>query len=288
MRYVTRQEWGARPPRSIDPMTGSLGLVVHDVGVGKPLSSAVRNGEPEAVARQLRNMQSFHMDTNYLVRGGASDIAYSFIISQGAEPAVYEGRGWGRAGGHTAGANDDDDRYGPHHGVLMLIGDGATEQATPAALEAFRWLLEEHRRRYDSDRVLGHREVGSNPTGTSCPGTALLRQVHAGDFSCPPTPPTRRRTKMLLMLRNEDGRLEEFRCDDRGRVLCRWQTAPNNGWSDWVELVTNAPGAFDTLAGARNADGRLEVVAFHSAYGVEFRTWQTAPGEGPWVPWQRA
>ncbi len=59
-----------------------------------------------------------------------------------------------------------------------------------------------------------------------------------------------------------------------------WQTAPNNGWSDWAEL--NQPSCsvdLDIPYIGTNADGRMDVFAKGSDHAVWHR-WQTATSSG--------
>jgi hypothetical protein len=85
---------------------------------------------------------------------------------------------------------------------------------------------------------------------------------------------------------NLDGRLELFIVGADSALWHRWQTAPNNGWSDWssldapsgVELVHLPP----TLA--PNADGRLELFIIGSD-GTLWHLWQTTPNNG-WSSWE--
>lgn len=179
--YVTRAEWGARPPKAVKQMTRSDGIAWHDVGIPGDLSPAVQAGDRSAISAQLRNMQNMHMDTNYLTPGGGTDIAYSFAVAQNGD--LYELRGWNVAGGHTMGANST------CHGVLFLIGNGSREAPTPAARATAQGLLAEHARRYGGGWSKGHREVAGNPSGTSCPGDAILRVIHDGFPSAAPLPP---------------------------------------------------------------------------------------------------
>jgi hypothetical protein len=85
-----------------------------------------------------------------------------------------------------------------------------------------------------------------------------------------------------------NGRLEMF-ATLGGSVRHIWQTAENNGWSNWESLGGNAAG----VVAAQNKDGRLEVFGFELPSGLEpssrpegdyegplLHIWQTAPGNG--------
>lgn len=96
MRILSRAAWGARPPKrrhSIATPTPKLYLH-HAAGAILPADDSV---SPEDLTR-IRSIQNYHMDTR-----GWSDIAYSFLMDPDGN--IFEGRGAGVAGGHTAGQN---------------------------------------------------------------------------------------------------------------------------------------------------------------------------------------
>jgi hypothetical protein len=64
-----------------------------------------------------------------------------------------------------------------------------------------------------------------------------------------------------------------------GAVWHRWQTAPNNGWSDWYSLG----GWVDLIKVATNQDGRLEIFA-RGGDGAVWHNWEVSPGGG-WSGW---
>jgi len=109
---------------------------------------------------------------------GWSDIAYSFLVHQNGD--IYEGRGWGIAGGHTAGYNS------VSHAFCLIAN---TENTTPtdAAIQSLAFLVDEATRRYGPQRVEGHRAVAS----TACPGSRLFNMlglVKAGSSFSPSQP----------------------------------------------------------------------------------------------------
>jgi hypothetical protein len=89
-----------------------------------------------------------------------------------------------------------------------------------------------------------------------------------------------------------DGRLELFAVGDDlqpeglgngGALNHQWQTAPNNGWSNWLSHGTGGPNLFGSPAVARSADGRLELFVL----GIDGALWhrsQAVPGNG-WSEW---
>jgi hypothetical protein len=84
---------------------------------------------------------------------------------------------------------------------------------------------------------------------------------------------------------NADGRVEAFGrvgLMSSGGLWHIWQTAPGNGWSPWDNLGGGIGPQF--LAGASNADGRLEIFAVGTGPGELEHIWQISPGAG-WSSW---
>ena len=86
----------------------------------------------------------------------------------------------------------------------------------------------------------------------------------------------------LAVGRNQDGRLEVFCIDGQGWVWHAWQTAPNNGWSNWTTLNTQVRFIGNPVV-ASNADGRLEVFCVNQHNKI-MHIWQTSPNGG-WSQW---
>lgn len=154
MEFVSRQEWGAAPARSITrlrPERVTHFFLHHTTG-----------GQQHDRAAWLRGIQRFHQETR-----GWSDVAYSWLVD--ADGTIYEGRGWTRVGAHTRGHNST--------GVAVAyLGDGR-QSVPPAALRAIVKVAEE------ADRVFGrslerlpHKAVGN----TTCPGEVLAAWLAAG------------------------------------------------------------------------------------------------------------
>jgi hypothetical protein len=164
--YITRAEWGARPPKSRQTISRSEGMFTH-------YTAGPRAATRAAGVAQVRGIQAFHMGP----QRGWADIGYSFLVDD--EGNIYEGRGWGVAGGHTANWNSRS------HAVCAILGDG--QQPTPQMLAALRFVHDEHDRRYGKGFHRSHRDV--NPT--SCPGDILHGWMQAGMpvAGGPPPPP---------------------------------------------------------------------------------------------------
>jgi hypothetical protein len=165
MAYITRAEWGARPPKTRKAISSSEGMFTHYTGGPRAANRA-------AGVAQVKGIQRFHMDTR-----GWADIGYSFLVDD--EGNIYEGRGWGVAGGHTEGWNSRS------HAVCAILNDG--QQPTPQMLAALRFVHDEHDRRYGNGFHRSHRDVNS----TSCPGNILHGWMQAGMpvAGGAPTPP---------------------------------------------------------------------------------------------------
>jgi hypothetical protein len=164
MAYITRAEWGARPPKSRVTIGASQGMFTH-------YTAGPRAANRAAGVAQVRGIQRFHQDTR-----GWADVGYSFLVDD--EGNIYEGRGWGVAGGHTEGWNSKS------HAVCAILNDG--QQPTPAMLDALRFVHDEHDRKYGRGFHRSHRDVNS----TSCPGDILHRWMQAGmPVGSTPTPP---------------------------------------------------------------------------------------------------
>ena len=89
MQVVSRDEWGARPPKWSEKIYVSKGVFIHYNG-GAPLPADVVGGNFDAVCAHLRGVQAYHMNTQ-----GWPDIAYSFCADSVGR--IYELRGFGVA-----------------------------------------------------------------------------------------------------------------------------------------------------------------------------------------------
>lgn len=149
MKIITRAQWGARPPRS-----------VHKIALPTPRLWVHHSADDRQGTAAVRAHQAFHMDHR-----GWSDIAYSFLID--ADGRIFEGRGAGVAGGHTAGDNT-------RSHAICLLGNFEHRHPTPAALDA---LVELARHGRDQGwwvpTLGGHRDAPG--ASTACPG----RHLHA-------------------------------------------------------------------------------------------------------------
>ena len=162
LEFVSRQEWGAKPPRKVtkrDPSTLS-GVAVH--WFGKPSAAKSHDG----CAALLRGVQQGHMAPGGLgTADGANDIAYNHAVCP--HGFAFTLRGFGV----QTGANGNT-RANQEYAALVYMGgekDGApvTKEALPVIAEVIRmWQAQ-----------------GAGPlvkphgffTGSTCPGPDLRR-----------------------------------------------------------------------------------------------------------------
>jgi len=147
VKVISREQWGARPPRSVSHSVRKRRFKVHwTVGCCKT--------DTASEERCVRGIQSYHMDTQ-----GWSDIAYGFLI--GPSGRVYEGRGLGV----RSAANGNFLLNTNHQAIALIAGPGC--QATRKQLNSLGGFLVDLK----ATDVLGHRDG----YGTECPGTKIYR-----------------------------------------------------------------------------------------------------------------
>jgi hypothetical protein len=151
MRIVSRAEWGARKPtRSHRISLPTRDLFIHHTDSTGHTAAAVRA------------IQAFHMD-----RRNWSDIAYSFLVNR--DGVVFEGRGAGVAGGHTAGHNTTSH-------AICLIGRFEQHHPTDAQLAATAELVRHGQANgWWGDITGGHRDARG--ASTLCPGRHLQARL---------------------------------------------------------------------------------------------------------------
>lgn len=145
MNIITRKQAGLDPPKYVNKMRSMRRIFIHHTATLETAS--------------VKSIQKYHVE-----KRGWSDIAYSFLVDQHGN--IYEGRGWGIAGGHTRNYN-----FISH--AFCYIGNTMERPPTQDALESIDWLIAEAERRYGSQLVKGHRDVKK----TSCPGDYLYNEL---------------------------------------------------------------------------------------------------------------
>lgn len=145
---ISRDEWGARAPRSRDYVSWgdrTEFIVHHSAG---------------PTTQTVRSIQDYHMDGN-----GWSDIGYNSLVDD--EGNAYEGRGWLVAGAHAKGHNTS--------GIgVCYIGQNAP---TPLAKAAIRALYDQACT--ESGRTLAKKTHG-DVNNTACPASSLQSWVDDG------------------------------------------------------------------------------------------------------------
>lgn len=169
MTFITRAQWGARPPRSTGNAIGA-----HPLGVAIHYSEGNLGSSPDSECDdKVRGIQRYHMDTK-----GWADIAYSFLVCPHGN--VFEGRGTGKgsAANGTTKANLD------YYAVCALGGPADTPSAS--MLSAIGDVIDQCRKAGAGPLVIGHRDLFP----TACPGAALYAYVQAARWTgVGPRPP---------------------------------------------------------------------------------------------------
>lgn len=158
MKFVSRDEWGARERRGANPMNDRpFGITAHWEG---PHMGAFAH---DKCAGKVRGIQDFHMDGR-----GWSDIAYNGLACP--HGFVFEGRGPHAASAANGFTQVNFDWYA----VCYLGGEGDpfTDEGKEAFLDAFGWLRDEG----DAGPIRnGHRDHKA----TACPGIDIYNWVHS-------------------------------------------------------------------------------------------------------------
>ena len=162
LQFVSREEWGAKPPRKVTKLDPSnlSGVAVH--WFGRPSAASSHEG----CAALLRSVQATHMAPGGLgTKGGANDIGYNHAVCP--HGIAHTLRGFGV----QTGANGNSRANSEYAAVVYMGGekDGrpVTEEARPVIAEVIRmW-----------------QKQGAGPlvkphgffTGSKCPGPDLLK-----------------------------------------------------------------------------------------------------------------
>lgn len=154
MRIVSRQEWGARPPKKVTPFRWPAAeLYVHHLAT-----------EGWHGPAGMRACQRFHQDTR-----GWRDIAYTFLVDQ--DGTIYEGTGPHVVGTHTKGRNS-------RAMAICAMGNYEARQPPQALIQSIAWLAAHGRDEgWWGDITGGHRDAPG--ATTACPGKHLYAAVPA-------------------------------------------------------------------------------------------------------------
>jgi hypothetical protein len=162
LRFVSRAQWGARPPKSVTrrPPSALAGVAVH--WFGEPGAA----GSHEGCAALLRSVQRTHMAPGGLgAKNGGADIAYNHAVCP--HGSAFTLRGFGV----QTGANGDNESNRAYAAVVYMAGTGnrVTKEALPVLAEVIRmWQA-----KGAGPLVKPHHFF----TGSTCPGPDLLKWV---------------------------------------------------------------------------------------------------------------
>ncbi|XP_075983469.1 peptidoglycan-recognition protein LB-like [Anticarsia gemmatalis] len=163
--FVSRDDWGARPPTLVTQLhTPAPVVVIHHSYIPPDCFTQ------ESCKRSMRAMQNMHQLTN-----GWVDIGYNFAV--GGEGSVYEGRGWDAVGAHAVGVN-------VRSIGICMIGDFVSKLPPAAQLETAKELIAvgvELGYISPDYQLIGHRQVSA----TECPGEALFNEISTWDHFVP-------------------------------------------------------------------------------------------------------
>ena len=163
IHFVSRAEWGARPP--VLPMRAhSLArLTIHHTGVNQ--------NPARSVSEKLQALQLFSQRDDSLASGRRkpawADVPYHFYVA--VDGAVGEGRDWRYAG-------DSNTAYDPA-GHLLVVVEGNFQRDTLTSaqrvtLDALVPGLARHFR-IPADKLASHRDYAD----TECPGANLYAEL---------------------------------------------------------------------------------------------------------------
>lgn len=182
MLFVSRVQWGAKPPTG-DYVTvaTTLGVKIHYEGTPVPADLAQPQNHSLCAGR-VRAIQKDHMENHPDEQW--IDIAYNAMVCP--HGYVFEGRGVH----HRTGANGSVPLNTAHYAVCGMVGDSGLTQPTDLMLNGIRDAIEWFRTQGGAGpEIKGHRD-GYN---TDCPGDALYAWVQKGAPRPTPTPVADRR-----------------------------------------------------------------------------------------------
>jgi hypothetical protein len=202
VNIVTRDEWGARPPKSVTPSnpTSLKGVTVH--WFGSPKAAATHDGCP----RLLQAVQRVHMAPGGLgVPQGGNDIAYNHAVCP--HGFVYELRGFNT----RTGANGTTPANLAYSAVVYMAGNG--DPFTQAGKRGMTWILREWRTKGAGSDVKPH----GYWTGSECPGPLINLWLRQGGY--------------LVQPPNNEKRLEALR---------KWVAARRAEGFSWERIKSSA------------------------------------------------
>jgi hypothetical protein len=176
--WVSREQWGARPPegRRFLVREDVDGTGIHWPGMAKKIDVTGETGFRRACSA-LRGWQAYHMDGR-----GWSDIAYQAAVDNVGRKYTLRGLTVQSA---ANGNQDVNQRYGA---ILLILAPGET--ISPAMASTVREVISEFRLRFPQGTAIKpHSAI--RPDGTDCPGPAGRMAIATGRFTpgSPTEPP---------------------------------------------------------------------------------------------------
>jgi hypothetical protein len=163
VEFVSRAEWGARPP--VLPMQAHAltRLTIHHTGTNQNFNRTVTD--------KLRGLQLFSQRDDSLASGRLKpawpDVPYHFYV--GVDGVVGEGRDWRYAG-------DTNTEYDPAGHLLVVVeGNFQKDTLTTAQRRTLDLIVPALARRFriPADRLASHRDYAR----TECPGANLYAEL---------------------------------------------------------------------------------------------------------------
>lgn len=165
---ITREQWGAKPPRvtpggggengPYDAFANPNGWLVYDRPLDEIYQMIIIHHSALPLSDGPLEIQRLHQD-----EFGFADIGYQYLIDERGQ--VVEGRALDVRGAHTLDYN-----YGSLG--VCLIGNFEEIEPTGPQLHTLGWLLDDLLARYPRiSRLAGHKDC--NPGRTLCPGKNL-------------------------------------------------------------------------------------------------------------------
>lgn len=166
MKFVSRAQWGALPPKyPLRWIDSTRGVKVHYEG--EPVSTGLL-ADHRACLQEIRDVQKAHLADP---TQGWSDLAYNAMVCP--HGYVLEGRGVH----YETGANGTQPLNLEHYAVCGMVGNSGLVQPTTDMLggirDAIQWLRTQGSA---GPEIRGHRD--GYPT--DCPGDVLYAWVLAG------------------------------------------------------------------------------------------------------------
>lgn len=161
--YLSRAEWGAKPP--VLPMRRHeiTRLTIHHTGVGQR--------PDQTLMQKLRGLQGFSQRDDSLANGRLkpawADIPYHFYV--GVDGTVGEARDWRYIG-------DSNTPYDPTGHLLVVIeGNFQSDTLTTAQRRTLDIIVPSLARRFgiSAERLASHRDFAQ----TSCPGKNVYAEL---------------------------------------------------------------------------------------------------------------